>query len=250
MMKSLASKFLMKSSIQADIAASSKKSTSDNVSVATTDTQEDSVKGVVVMVNPKTCEDISEEGFAVVVNDKVVTLENTTSTEAEGSKKLLDDLQKPVEEEATIKRDLSSHKEKLFFWKASAVTKETVAEPDKKEKSETVEEATENDKKEVVEDEAFPHKIKVFVDGVAVQTLRLTNAGLEHLKKFLDSVKDMRCNEASEKLSNSWLVEKMTEFFETAKKQGIALVSCPAPAEGAEKEATTQEEAKNESSTD
>lgn len=83
---------------------------------------------------------------------------------------------------------------------------------------------TETEKKEV-DDEASGHKIEFFVDGVAIQTIILTNAGMERLKNFIASVQEG----ATEAVSKSWLVEKMNEFFESAKNQDDALENAETP---------------------
>mmetsp|Transcript_17322 Transcript_17322/g.29251 ORF Transcript_17322/g.29251 Transcript_17322/m.29251 type:complete len:372 (-) Transcript_17322:107-1222(-) len=145
---------------------------------------------------------------------------------------------------------------KLTFWQEEAAKEEKKEEPVSEEstpeeevkpaeveaetettaETEAVAEAeTETEKKEV-EDEVFGHKIEVFVDGVAIQTIRLTNSGMDHLKNFIASVQEeARLKGESVAVTKTWLAEKMSEFFESAKEQGNAEVSdetpAPAPAE-------------------
>ena len=140
---------------------------------------------------------------------------------------------------------------KLTFWQEEAAKEEKEEEPVSEEltpeeevkpaeaeaeteaaaETEAVAEAeTETEKKEV-EDEVFGHKIEVFVDGVAIQTIRLTNSGMDHLKNFIASVQEeARLNGESVAVTKTWLAEKMSEFFESAKEQGNAEVSDETPA--------------------
>ncbi|KAK1739702.1 hypothetical protein QTG54_009461 [Skeletonema marinoi] len=140
---------------------------------------------------------------------------------------------------------------KLTFWQEEAAKEEKEEEPVSEEltpeeevkpaeaeaeteaaaETEAVAEAeTETEKKEV-EDEVFGHKIEVFVDGVAIQTIRLTNSGMDHLKNFIASVQEeARLKGESVAVTKTWLAEKMSEFFESAKEQGNAEVSDETPA--------------------
>ena len=126
--------------------------------------------------------------------------------------------EEPVSEE-------SKPEEEVKPAEAEAETEtETAAE------TEAVAEAETETKKEV-EDEVFGHKIEVFVDGVAIQTIRLTNSGMDHLKNFIASVQvEARLKGESVAVTKTWLAEKMSEFFESAKEQGNAEVSDEAPA--------------------
>jgi len=136
--------------------------------------------------------------------------------------------EEPVSEELTPEEEVKPAE-------AEAET-ETETETETAAETEAVAEAeTETEKKEV-EDEVFGHKIEVFVDGVAIQTIRLTNSGMDHLKNFIASVQEeARLKGESVAVTKTWLAEKMSEFFESAKEQGNAEVSdetpAPAPAE-------------------
>eukprot|EP00984_Skeletonema_dohrnii_P022241 scaffold11355_cov102-Skeletonema_dohrnii-CCMP3373.AAC.1 len=115
-----------------------------------------------------------------------------------------------AEVEATPEQEDSSPfgflQNKLTFWQEEAAKEQKEEEPVSEEskpeeevkpaeveaetetaaETEAVAEAeTETEKKE--EDEVFGHKIEVFVDGVAIQTIRLTNSGMDHLKNFIAS---------------------------------------------------------------
>jgi hypothetical protein len=228
------------------------------VSTLKTETEE-SIDVIIGINEKKSIEEEVEEAITIKVNNKSVTLENSASTE-EGTK-FIDDLQQLVEEgtlfgkkltfwhaaekvekvtepiaeaEAETKGEVQDEKDaphkqdvsdpcgfiqgKLMFWQAEAAKEQSVSDGSKQE-DET--KPAETEKKEVG-NEASGHKIEVFIDGVAVQTIRLTNAGMDQLKNFIASVKE-ECKGASEALSKSWLVEKMTEFFESTKNQDGAL---------------------------
>mmetsp|Transcript_6115 Transcript_6115/g.9350 ORF Transcript_6115/g.9350 Transcript_6115/m.9350 type:complete len:382 (-) Transcript_6115:14-1159(-) len=124
--------------------------------------------------------------------------------------------EEPVSEESKLEEEVKPAE-------VEAVT-ETAAEAE----TEPVAEAEE---KKEVEDEVFGHKIEVFVDGVAIQTIRLTNSGMDHLKNFIASVQEeARLKGESVAVTKTWLAEKMSEFFESAKEQGNAEVSDETPA--------------------
>ena len=115
-----------------------------------------------------------------------------------------------------LDRSVDVTADKIMFWQDEAA----------KEEEEKKEESQDKEQKEG-EDEEFAHKVEVFVDGVAIQTIRLTSAGMEHLKTFLTEFlaqvqEDERYKDASEKALNFWLVEKLTAFFNTAKEQELA----------------------------
>mmetsp|Transcript_32423 Transcript_32423/g.55305 ORF Transcript_32423/g.55305 Transcript_32423/m.55305 type:complete len:370 (+) Transcript_32423:114-1223(+) len=151
---------------------------------------------------------------------------------------------------------------KLTFWQEEAAKEEKEEEPVSEEltpeeevkaaeaeaeaaaETEAVAEAeTETEKKEV-EDEVFGHKIEVFVDGVAIQTIRLTNSGMDHLKNFIASVQEeARLKGESVAVTKTWLAEKMSEFFESAKEQGNAEVSDETPAPSSDPAPAEEEKA-------
>mmetsp|Transcript_32424 Transcript_32424/g.55307 ORF Transcript_32424/g.55307 Transcript_32424/m.55307 type:complete len:364 (+) Transcript_32424:114-1205(+) len=145
---------------------------------------------------------------------------------------------------------------KLTFWQEEAAKEEKEEEPVSEEstpeeevkpaeveaETETTAE-TETEKKEV-EDEVFGHKIEVFVDGVAIQTIRLTNSGMDHLKNFIASVQEeARLKGESVAVTKTWLAEKMSEFFESAKEQGNAEVSDETPAPSSDPAPAEEEKA-------
>lgn len=117
---------------------------------------------------------------------------------------------------------------KLTFWQDEATKEQKEEEPvaeEVKAKAAEAQVEVEVEQKEV-EEEAFSHKIEVFVDGAAIQTIRLTNAGMDHLKNFIASVQEeARLKGEEVAVTQAWLAEKMSEFFESAKVQGDAVVS-------------------------
>jgi len=123
-----------------------------------------------------------------------------------------------------LDRSVDVSADKIMYWQSEAAKKEEEKKEESQDKEQKEEEA------EAVkegEDEEFAHKVEVFVDGAAIQTIRLTSAGMERLKTFLTEFlaqvqEDERYKDASEKVLNFWLVEKLTAFFNTAKEQELA----------------------------
>ena len=167
------------------------------------------------------------------------TVEAEIKTEAEAEAKVEVEV---AEEKEETPNPFCFIQEKLTFWQKEAAKEEEqppvseepkqakvagTTEADADAEKEAVEDSEAEPEKKEIEDEVFSHKIQVFVDGVAIQTIRLTNAGMDHLKNFMTTVQEearLKGASASDAVTKSWLVEKMTEFFESAKNQGDAAV--------------------------
>ena len=122
-----------------------------------------------------------------------------------------------------LDRSVDVSANKIMYWQDEAAKEEE----EKKEESQDKEQKEEEAEVKEGDDEEFAHKVEVFVDGAAIQTIRLTSAGMERLKTFLTEFlaqvqEDERYKDASEKVLNFWLVEKLTAFFNTAKEQELA----------------------------
>ena len=109
--------------------------------------------------------------------------------------------------------------------------------------------AEKEDEGEEVENEAeekhFTQTVEIFFDGVAIQTLRLTNAGVEGLNNFMASVQD-ESHQKGESISKTWLAEQLSKFFGTAMVEGDAVVELPSSAPEEAPASTPVEEEKAE----
>jgi len=109
--------------------------------------------------------------------------------------------------------------------------------------------AEKEDEGEEVENEAeekhFTQTVEIFFDGVAIQTLRLTNAGMEGLNNFMASVQD-ESHQKGESISKTWLAEQLSKFFGTAMVEGDAVVELPSSAPEEAPASTPVEEEKAE----
>jgi hypothetical protein len=198
----------------------------------TSTTEEESViNSVVIQVNEKASYDAAEEVDVVdalttkvqkVIEDLQQDLQQAVSaeepTEEEVSKNFFLQSKLAIMKVGSIlDRSVDVSADKIMYWQDEAAK----GEEEKKEESQ------DKEQKEEGGDEEFAHKVEVFVDGAAIQTIRLTSAGMEHLKTFLTEFlaqvqEDERYKDASEKVLNFWLVEKLTAFFNTAKEQELA----------------------------
>lgn len=206
--------------------------------------EEESVINVVIQVNEKASYeesnadaaeevDVVDEGITTKVQKVIEDLQQAVS-EATAEEE-----QAPTEEESKsfflqsklvimkvgsiLDRSVDVSADKIMYWQSEAAKEEE----EKKEESQDKEQKEEEAEVKEGEDEEFAHKVEVFVDGAAIQTIRLTSAGMEHLKTFLTEFlaqvqEDERYKDASEKVLNFWLVEKLTAFFNTAKEQELA----------------------------
>eukprot|EP00574_Skeletonema_japonicum_P004487 CAMPEP_0201718882 /NCGR_PEP_ID=MMETSP0593-20130828/4295_1 /ASSEMBLY_ACC=CAM_ASM_000672 /TAXON_ID=267983 /ORGANISM="Skeletonema japonicum, Strain CCMP2506" /LENGTH=416 /DNA_ID=CAMNT_0048209269 /DNA_START=32 /DNA_END=1282 /DNA_ORIENTATION=- len=176
-------------------------------------------------------EPVAEAAETEAPKESVEKEEAIPAAEAEAETSQEESVEKKEEAEPAAEAEVPKEQEesnpfcflqnKLTFWQDEA-TKEQKEEAPVAEESKP---EAETEKKEV-EDEAFSHKIEVFVDGAAIQTIRLTNAGMDHLKNFMTSVQEeARLKGESVAVTQAWLAEKMSEFFESAKVQGDAVVS-------------------------
>lgn len=207
--------------------------------------EEDPAINVVIQVNEKASYeesnadaaeevDVVDEGITTKVQKVIEDLQQAVS-EATAEEE-----QAPTEEESKsfflqsklvimkvgsiLDRSVDVSADKIMYWQSEAAKEEEEKKEESQDKEQKEEEA------EAVkegEDEEFAHKVEVFVDGAAIQTIRLTSAGMEHLKTFLTEFlaqvqEDERYKDASEKVLNFWLVEKLTAFFNTAKEQELA----------------------------
>mmetsp|Transcript_6408 Transcript_6408/g.10760 ORF Transcript_6408/g.10760 Transcript_6408/m.10760 type:complete len:346 (+) Transcript_6408:112-1149(+) len=109
--------------------------------------------------------------------------------------------------------------------------------------------AEKEDEGEEVENEAeekhFTQTVEILFDGVAIQTLRLTNAGMEGLNNFMASVQD-ESHQKGESISKTWLAEQLSKFFGTAMVEGDAVVELPSSAPEEAPASTPVEEEKAE----
>ena len=225
----------------------SKKTT---VSVEETSTKEEEPINVVIQVNAKASYEESnaaaeevdavDEGITTKVQKVIKDLQQAVSgeeasaapTEEEESKSFFLQSKLIVMKVGSIlDRSVDVSANKIMYWQDEAA----------KEEEEKKEESQDEEQKD---DEEFAHKVEVFVDGAAIQTIRLTSAGMERLKTFLTEFlaqvqEDERYKDASEKVLNFWLVEKLTAFFNTAKEQELAKDEEPVVA--AEEEETSPE---------
>ncbi len=206
--------------------------------------EEESAINVVIQVNEKASYeesnadaaeevDVVDEGITTKVQKVIEDLQQAVS-EATAEEE-----QAPTEEESKsfflqsklvimkvgsiLDRSVDVSADKIMYWQSEAAKEEE----EKKEESQDKEQKEEEAEVKEGEDEEFAHKVEVFVDGAAIQTIRLTSAGMEHLKTFLTEFlaqvqEDERYKDASEKVLNFWLVEKLTAFFNTAKEQELA----------------------------
>lgn len=206
--------------------------------------EEDPAINVVIQVNEKASYeesnadaaeevDVVDEGITTKVQKVIEDLQQAVS-EATAEEE-----QAPTEEESKsfflqsklvimkvgsiLDRSVDVSADKIMYWQSEAAKEEE----EKKEESQDKEQKEEEAEVKEGEDEEFAHKVEVFVDGAAIQTIRLTSAGMEHLKTFLTEFlaqvqEDERYKDASEKVLNFWLVEKLTAFFNTAKEQELA----------------------------
>lgn len=207
--------------------------------------EEDPAINVVIQVNEKASYeesnadaaeevDVVDEGITTKVQKVIEDLQQAVS-EATAEEE-----QAPTEEESKsfflqsklvimkvgsiLDRSVDVSADKIMYWQSEAAKEEEEKKEESQDKEQKEEEA------EAVkegEDEEFAHKVEVFVDGAAIQTIRLTSAGMEHLKTFLTEFlaqvqEDERYKDASEKVLNFWLVQKLTAFFNTAKEQELA----------------------------
>lgn len=207
--------------------------------------EEESVINVDIQVNAKASYeesnadaaeevDVVDEGITTKVQKVIEHLQQAVS-EATAEEE-----QAPTEEESKsfflqsklvimkvgsiLDRSVDVSADKIMYWQSEAAKEEEEKKEESQDKEQKEEEA------EAVkegEDEEFAHKVEVFVDGAAIQTIRLTSAGMERLKTFLTEFlaqvqEDERYKDASEKVLNFWLVEKLTAFFNTAKEQELA----------------------------
>ena len=207
--------------------------------------EEPAINNVVIQVNGKTSYeennadaaeevDVVDEGITTKVQKVIEDLQQAVS-EATAEEE-----QAPTEEESKsfflqsklvimkvgsiLDRSVDVSADKIMYWQSEAAKEEEEKKEESQDKEQKEEEA------EAVkegEDEEFAHKVEVFVDGAAIQTIRLTSAGMERLKTFLTEFlaqvqEDERYKDASEKVLNFWLVEKLTAFFNTAKEQELA----------------------------
>lgn len=206
--------------------------------------EEDPAINVVIQVNEKASYeesnadaaeevDVVDEGITTKVQKVIEDLQQAVS-EATAEEE-----QAPTEEESKsfflqsklvimkvgsiLDRSVDVSADKIMYWQSEAAKEEE----EKKEESQDKEQKEEEAEVKEGEDEEFAHKVEVFVDGAAIQTIRLTSAGMEHLKTFLTEFlaqvqEDERYKDASEKVLNFWLVQKLTAFFNTAKEQELA----------------------------
>lgn len=217
----------------------SKKTT---VSVEETSTKEEEPINVVIQVNAKASYEESnaaseevdavDEGITTKVQKVIEDLQQAVSgeeasaapTEEEESKSFFLQSKLIVMKVGSIlDRSVDVSANKIMYWQDEAAKEEE----EKKEESQDEEQKEEEAEVKEGDDEEFAHKVEVFVDGAAIQTIRLTSAGMEHLKTFLTEFlaqvqEDERYKDASEKVLNFWLVEKLTAFFNTAKEQELA----------------------------
>lgn len=217
-----------------------------------TSTKEEEPINVVIQVNEKAS---YEESNAAAEEVDVVDEGITTKVQ-----KVIEDLQQAVSGEEAPAAAAEEEESKSFFLQSKLIVMKVGSILDRsvdvsadkimywqdeaaKEEEEKKEESEEAEVKEG-DDEEFAHKVEVFVDGAAIQTIRLTSAGMERLKTFLTEFlaqvqEDERYKDASEKVLNFWLVEKLTAFFNTAKEQELAKDEEPVVA--AEEEETSPE---------
>ena len=139
----------------------------------------------------------STSNISIKVDDKVLSLEHAAS--AEEGKEFIDDLQQLVEgvkEEGEAKDGANDVGNLLAMAPAKAQEGCSLIQ----------------DKVTYWKEDA---SAELIVDGVAVSTFRLNAAGIEDLNNFLASVQENESYKgASDTVANSWLVEKITEFFD------------------------------------
>lgn len=221
------------------------KKTKDSKEETSTTEEESAINNVDIQVNAKASYeesnadaaeevDVVDEGITTKVQKVIEDLQQAVS-EATAEEE-----QAPTEEESKsfflqsklvimkvgsiLDRSVDVSADKIMYWQSEAAKEEEEKKEESQDKEQKEEEA------EAVkegEDEEFAHKVEVFVDGAAIQTIRLTSAGMERLKTFLTEFlaqvqEDERYKDASEKVLNFWLVEKLTAFFNTAKEQELA----------------------------
>lgn len=209
--------------------------------------EEEPINSVVIQVNEKTSYedsnaaaeevDVVDDGITTKVQKVIEDLRQAVSGEEAPAAE--EEQTAPTEEEEESKsfflqsklivmkvgsildRSVDVSANKIMYWQDEA------AKEEKKEESQDEEQKEEEAEVKEGDDEEFAHKVEVFVDGAAIQTIRLTSAGMERLKTFLTEFlaqvqEDERYKDASEKVLNFWLVEKLTAFFNTAKEQELA----------------------------
>ena len=125
---------------------------------------------------------------------------------------------------------------KFAFWQKKAVEEQKENEVEEEEKE--------------TQEKDFTQTVEIFFDGVAIQTIRLTNAGMDGLNNFIASVQE-EANQKGEALSKTWLAEQLSKFFGTAMVEGDAVMELPsapaptpAPVEEEKAEVETQPAAK------
>jgi hypothetical protein len=239
------------------------KKTKDSKEETSTTEEEPVINNVVIQVNAKASYeesnadaaeevDVVDEGITTKVQKVIEDLQQAVSaeepTEEEVSKNFFLQSKLVIMKVGSIlDRSVDASADKIMYWQSEAAKEEE----EKKEESQDKEQKPEPSRREKMknllarlrfsstgkeeeagavkegEDEEFAHKVEVFVDGAAIQTIRLTSAGMERLKTFLTEFlaqvqEDERYKDASEKVLNFWLVEKLTAFFNTAKEQELA----------------------------
>lgn len=197
-------------------------------------------------------EEVEPVAEADAPKEKTVEAEPATETESEvesleESAEKKEEAEPAAEAEAPKEQEESSSpfsflQNKLTFWQDEATKEQKEEEAVAEEvKSAEAQVDVEVEQKEV-EEKAFSHEIELFVDGAAIQTIRLTNAGMVHLNNFIASVQEeARLKGEEVAVTQAWLAQKMSEFFESAKVQGDAVVST-ADAEPVKEETTAEVE--------
>jgi hypothetical protein len=238
------------------------KKTKDSKEETSTTEEEPVINNVVIQVNEKASYDAAEEVDVVdalttkvqkVIEDLQQAVSAEEPTEEEVSKNFFLQSKLVIMKVGSIlDRSVDASADKIMYWQSEAARDEDEKKedsPDKEQKEDEAEAVKEPSRREKMknlltrfsstgkeeeagavkegEDEEFAHKVEVFVDGAAIQTIRLTSAGMERLKTFLTEFlaqvqEDERYKDASEKVLNFWLVEKLTAFFNTAKEQELA----------------------------